>query len=81
MTLLFAQFEFFRKLTSIDTDIGWIEQPDGTFVRKTSSWASWSKTGHSGDDFDQEYLNQVQKDLESKAKANLRNGGNNRYSR
>ena len=50
-------------------------------MRKTQSWASWSKTGHSGDDFDQEYLNQVQKDLEAKAQANLRNGANRRSSR
>ena len=61
--------------------IGWIEQPDGTYIRKTSSWASWSKTGHSADDFDPKYLNNVQKQLEAKAKANLHNGGTRPSSR
>lgn len=60
---------------------GWVEQPDGTYVRKTSSWASWSKTGHSADGFDPEYLNNVQKQLEAKAKTNLHNGGNRPSSR
>ena len=68
-------FKMFRHKT------GWVEQPDGTYVRKTSSWASWSKTGHSADGFDPEYLNNVQKQLEAKAKTNLHNGGNRPSSR
>ena len=50
---------------------GWSRQPDGTYVRKTSSWASWSKTGSSANEFDKSYLNRVQSELEAKAKANL----------
>lgn len=60
---------------------GWIEQPDGTFLRKSSSWASWSKSGHSAEDLDPEYLNRVQKELEAKAKANLLNNPSSRRKR
>ena len=50
---------------------GWVEQPDGTMVRKTSSWASWSKTSSDVSDVDQQYLDNVQKDLETRARAAL----------
>ena len=60
---------------------GWIKMPDGTLVRKSSSWASWSKTGHSEGDLDPEYIKRVQHELENKAKANLHNGGNYLSSR
>ena len=43
------------KLTSL-TFSGWTELPDGTMIRKASSWASWSAASSSDDEFDDGYL-------------------------
>lgn len=49
---------------------GWIRQPDGTMVRKSSSWASWSKTV-AGDTYDRSELEQIKRRLENQARSHL----------
>lgn len=48
---------------------GWMRQPDGTMVKKSSSWASWSSSssGEMGDD----HLQNIQKQLETRARNSL----------
>ena len=36
--------------------VGWVTLPDGTLIRKASSWASWSATSSSDDEFDNSHL-------------------------
>merc|ERR1719205_342768 len=45
-------------------DTGWVEMPDGTMVKKTSAWASWS--GSSYDGMSEADLQGVQRGLESR---------------
>ncbi len=51
---------------------GWTRRPDGTLVRKTSSWASWSAVSSSDDSFDENDLQSVRKRLEEKTRDLLR---------
>jgi hypothetical protein len=49
---------------------GWIRQPDGTMVRKSSSWASWSASNYEG--LDEDRLDEIQQQLNERAKSNIR---------
>ena len=60
-----------RRVTTIRTPLVGIEQPDGTLVRKSSSWASWSASSSSNGGLDQAYLDKVQKDLQTRVRSNL----------
>jgi len=51
---------------------GWVEMPDGTMVKKSSSWASWSSSSHGGD-LPSNSLEHIQRQLESKVRTNLDN--------
>ena len=51
---------------------GWVRQPDGTMIKKSSSWASWSKTSSShGGGGDHDELERVKGDLETKVRDHL----------
>jgi len=50
---------------------GWVEMPDGTMVKKSSSWASWSSSSHG--DLPANSLEHIQQQLESKVRLNLDN--------
>merc|ERR1719193_2555449 len=50
---------------------GWVQQADGTIVRKSSSWASWSSA--SEHQLDDNHLRNVQRQLEERAKSRLEN--------
>ena len=49
---------------------GWVRQPDGTMIKTTSSWSSWSKT--SASDADAGEMERVRGQLEQKARDRLR---------
>lgn len=49
---------------------GWVERPDGTMVKKSSSWASWSSSSYDKDMPDNS-LEHIQRQLESKVRNNL----------
>jgi hypothetical protein len=46
--------------------LGWTRQPDGTLVRKSSSWASWSAVSSADDSFDENELQSVRRRLKEK---------------
>ena len=48
---------------------GWVTLPDGTMVKKSSSWASWSSHDH--DPGDRHALDSIQRQLEQRVKSNL----------
>ena len=50
-------------------DTGWITQPDGTMVKKSSSWASWSSSSHEG--LSDSVLEDVQRGLEQRVRNQL----------
>ena len=50
-------------------DTGWITQPDGTMVKKTSAWASWSSSSHDG--LSDSALEGVQRELEHRVRNQL----------
>ncbi len=52
--------------------LGWTRRPDGTLVRKSSSWASWSAVSSADDSFDENDLQSVRKRLEEKTRDLLR---------
>jgi len=52
-------------------DTGWVTLDDGTMVKKTSSWASWSGVSHAGEEFDQDRLEEVQRQLAEKARQHI----------
>jgi len=49
---------------------GWVEMPDGTMVKKSSSWASWSSSSYDRDTPDNS-LEHIQRQLETKVRTNL----------
>ena len=49
---------------------GWVRQADGTMVRKSSSWASWSASNY--EELDDDRLNEIQQQLNERAKTNIR---------
>ena len=51
---------------------GWVRQPDGTMVMRNSAWSSWSSTG-SGDYPDGQSLQNIQRQLENRARTRLQN--------
>ena len=51
---------------------GWVRQPDGTMVMRNSAWSSWSSTG-SGDYPDGQNLQNIQRQLENRARTRLQN--------
>lgn len=53
---------------------GWVKQADGTFVRRTSAWSSWSGTAAGPEAFDRDHLNRVQHELETKVRQSLHDG-------
>lgn len=50
-------------------DTGWVEMPDGTMVKKTSSWASWSSSSY--DDVSDSDLAEVHRGLEQRVREQL----------
>ena len=48
---------------------GWIRQPDGTLIKKASSWTSWSSS--SVGDIDPARLDQIKRQLEDRAQNNI----------
>lgn len=50
---------------------GWVRQPDGTMIHKSSSWASWSKTSSSEDSVSRDELDKVQNDLRERVRSHL----------
>ena len=48
---------------------GWVEMPDGTMVKKTSSWASWSSSSY--DNLDDSKLQNVQRGLDQRVRNQL----------
>merc|ERR1719339_390253 len=50
-------------------DTGWITRPDGTMVKKTSAWASWSSSSHDG--LSESALEDVQRGLEQRVRNHL----------
>ena len=50
-------------------DTGWITQPDGTMVKKTSAWASWSSSSQDG--LSDSALEDVQRGLEQRVRQHL----------
>ena len=50
-------------------DTGWITRPDGTMVKKTSAWASWSSSSHDG--LSDSALEDVQRGLEQRVRNHL----------
>jgi len=50
-------------------DTGWITQPDGTMVKKSSSWASWSSSSQEG--LSDSVLEDVQRGLEQRVRNQL----------
>ena len=55
-----------------DNSTGWITQPDGTMVKKSSAWASWSSS--SNDDYPSGgSLDHIQRQLEQRVRNNLDN--------
>ena len=49
---------------------GWVTRPDGTMVKKSSSWASWSSSSYDTEVPDNN-LNHIQRQLEQRVKNNL----------
>jgi hypothetical protein len=49
---------------------GWVRQADGTMVRKSSSWASWSSTNF--EEVDGDRLEDIQQQLNERARSNIR---------
>lgn len=52
-------------------DTGWVTLDDGTMVKKTSSWASWSGVSHAGEEFNPDRLEEVQRQLAEKARQHI----------
>jgi hypothetical protein len=50
---------------------GWVRQADGTMIKKTSAWASWSSSSQN-EGGDQDQLERVRNELEEKARQHLR---------
>ena len=51
-----------------DNSTGWVTRPDGTMVKKSSSWASWSSTSQENSGGN---LNHIQRQLEQRVRNNL----------
>lgn len=49
---------------------GWVRQPDGSMVRKSSSWASWSSANY--EEMDENRLEDIQQQLNERARSNIR---------
>eukprot|EP00092_Neocalanus_flemingeri_P075464 GFUD01093478.1.p1 GENE.GFUD01093478.1~~GFUD01093478.1.p1 ORF type:complete len:1604 (-),score=365.26 GFUD01093478.1:1523-5899(-) len=49
---------------------GWVEMPDGTMVKKSSSWASWSSSSYDRETPDNS-LEHIQRQLEQRVQTNL----------
>ena len=55
-----------------DNSTGWIKQPDGTMVKKSSAWASWSSSSY--DDYPSGgSLDHIQRQLEQRVRNNIDN--------
>ena len=54
-----------------DNSTGWVTMPDGTMVKKSSSWASWSSTSHENSGGQGGNLNHIQRQLEQRVRNNL----------
>jgi len=55
-----------------DNSTGWVTQPDGTMVKKSSSWASWSSSSY--DDYPSGgSLDHIQRQLEQRVRNNIDN--------
>lgn len=53
-------------------DTGWVMQEDGTMVKKSSSWASWSGVSHAGEEYPQDRLQEVQRQLAETARNHIK---------
>ena len=54
-----------------DNSTGWVTMPDGTMVKKSSSWASWSSSSHENSGGDGGHLKHIQRQLEQRVRNNL----------
>jgi len=64
-------------------DTGWVDMPDGTRVKKTQAWASWSSSSYN--DLSQPDLDNIHRDLENRVRnqlpSNVEPGYENQYRR